>query len=69
MVRRIVAILIDLAPAWIWKPGNMRFLGTHALHFCYGHEGRRTIEWDGNDVAAGRRLWSTDGRDEKRATW
>jgi hypothetical protein len=66
-MRRLVAILIDLAPPWIWKSGNMRFVGAHTLHFCYGHEGRRTVEWDGHEYAAGRRIWLAEGHVENHA--
>jgi len=54
-MKRLVAALIDLAPAWLWKPANLRFVGTHTVHFCVGHEGRRTVEWDGREIAVGRR--------------
>jgi hypothetical protein len=56
---RVVAAIIDLAPGWIWKPANLRFVGSHELHFCFGHDGRRTIEWDGRKIASGRRQWHT----------
>jgi hypothetical protein len=52
---RLVARLIESAPAWLWKPANLRFVGSHMLHFCYGHEGRRTVEWDGREIVVGRR--------------
>jgi hypothetical protein len=53
----IVALLIDIAPAWIWKAGNFRYVGEHELHFCFGHDGRRTVEWDSHEIASGRREW------------
>ena len=56
-----MAFLIDHAPVWVWKPGNLRFIGSHVVHFCFGHEGRRTIEWDSREIAIGRRIW-LDGR-------
>ena len=55
MPRRAIETLIDAAPHWIWKPGNLRFIGARTLHFCYGLEGRRTVEWDGREIAVGRR--------------
>jgi hypothetical protein len=60
LVRRIAAMLIDLAPRWLWKPGNLRLVGSHALHFCFGYDGRRTVEWDTREIAAGRRQWLAD---------
>jgi hypothetical protein len=53
----MAAYLIDLAPAWPWKPSNLRFVGSHTLHFCYGDESRRTVEWDDKTIAVGRRRW------------
>jgi hypothetical protein len=53
----LAAVVIDHAPRWIWKPANLRMVGTHTLHFCFGHEGRRTVEWDGREVAVGHRNW------------
>jgi hypothetical protein len=54
---RILALLIDVAPRWVWKPANLRIVRGHTLHFCFGHEGRRTIEWDGREIGVGRRQW------------
>jgi hypothetical protein len=55
---RLVAAVIDIAPSWIWKPGNLRLVGSHTLHFRFGHEGRRTVEWDSRVVAIGRSTWA-----------
>src|SRR4029077_5063590 len=52
-VHRLVSGLVDIAPGWLWKPANLRYIGPHTLHFCFGHEGRRTVEWDGREVAVG----------------
>ena len=54
-MHRLVSGLVDLAPGWLWKPANLRYVGPHTLHFCFGHEGRRTVEWDGREVAVGGR--------------
>ena len=53
-MHRMAAYLIDLASGWLWKPGNLRFVGSHTLHFCYGEESRRTVEWDDKTIAVGR---------------
>jgi hypothetical protein len=60
MTTRVAAALLDRAPAWLWKPGNMRFVGSHTLHFCFGHGGRRTVEWDTREVASGLREWNAN---------
>ena len=52
---RAIGIVIDAAPRWLWKPSNLRFIAAHTLHFCYRHEGRRTVEWNGREIAVGRR--------------
>jgi hypothetical protein len=54
---RILAILIDLAPKRWWKVGNYRQVGSHDLHFCFDNGWQRTIEWDGREIASGRRTW------------
>jgi hypothetical protein len=59
-MKRLVGLLIDSAPAWVWKPANLRFVGPHMLHFCFGHEGRRTVEWDTREIAVGRRQWPAE---------
>ena len=56
-----MAALIDAAPAWLWKPGNLRFVGRHTLHFCFGHDGQRTVEWDSREVGVGDRRWLDAG--------
>jgi hypothetical protein len=56
LLRRYVAFLVDAAPAWLWRPGNLRFVGSHTVHFCWGHEGRRTIEIDSREIAVGNRV-------------
>jgi hypothetical protein len=55
VIRHPIPWLIDHAPAWIWRPGNLRFIGERTVHFCFGHDGRRTIEIEGREVAVGRR--------------
>jgi hypothetical protein len=56
-MKRLIALAIDFAPAWLWKSSNFRFVGSHTLHFCFGYEGRRTVEWDEREIAVGRRAW------------
>lgn len=56
----IASEIIDRAPSWLWRSGNLRCVRSHVLHFCFGRGGRRTIEWDGREVAAGRRTWLAD---------
>jgi hypothetical protein len=51
---RALAILVDVAPVWIWKPGNIRWIGSRILHFCY-RGSRRTVEFDGRDLLTGHR--------------
>jgi hypothetical protein len=53
-VDRALAVLIDAAPGWIWRPANLRFVGSHHVHFCY-RDGHRTFEIDGREIASGRR--------------
>jgi len=53
---RLLAPLIDVAPSWIWRPANFRQLGPFSVHFCYGDEGRRTIEIDGRELLVGNRV-------------
>jgi hypothetical protein len=53
--RRFLAELVHVAPEWIWRPGNLRMVGDHTIHFCYGN-GRRTVELDEREVIVGRRM-------------
>lgn len=50
----IVARLVDVLPLAWWRPGNLRLVGSHSLHFCVGG-GVRTVEWDGREIARGRK--------------
>jgi hypothetical protein len=54
-MKRIAAAMIDRAPVWIWRPGNLRFVGRHTVHFCVGGDGQRTVEIDAREVLRGRR--------------
>jgi hypothetical protein len=54
-MRRIAAEVIDRAPGWIWRPGNLRFVGRHSVHFCVADDGVRTVEINGDEVLRGRR--------------
>jgi len=49
--------MIDLAPSWLWKPANMRFIGSHTVHFCFDGSGHRTVEFDARELARGRRVF------------
>jgi hypothetical protein len=66
---RVRAAMVDLLPRRLWRAGNfyMPFnhrpvsylpeswtITDHTLHFCVA-EGRRTVEWDGQEVARGAR--------------
>jgi hypothetical protein len=51
-----MAPLIDAAPSWIWRPANFRQVGPLDIHFCYGHEGRRTVEVNGREILVGNRV-------------
>jgi hypothetical protein len=58
--------VVDILPRRLWRPSNffMPFnhrplpaswsLTDHTLHFCVA-DGRRTVEWDGREVARGTR--------------
>ena len=48
-------MVIDMAPGWIWRLANLGFIGSHTVHFCYGGNGKRTVELDGREVIRGRR--------------
>lgn len=63
------AAIVDRLPRKLWAPGNffMPFnhrpisylpeswkVADHRLHFCVA-DGRRTVEWDGREVARGTR--------------
>ncbi len=54
---RIPAAIVDLLPFRLRKPGNLRFLGDHMLHFFVGNKGPRTIEWDCREIGVGRRAF------------
>lgn len=54
-VQQILAALIDVAPAWLWKPANIRWVGSSILHFCYNNQSHRTVEFDGRTLIVGRR--------------
>jgi hypothetical protein len=54
---QLLPTAIDAMPAWIWRPGNLRFVGSNRLHFCIGWDGRRTVEWNDRPIAVGRRAW------------
>jgi hypothetical protein len=54
---RLLAPLVDIAPAWIWRPANFRQLGPLRVHFCFGHEGKRTVEINGREIIVGNRSW------------
>jgi hypothetical protein len=56
MVARLLGRVLDVAPDWIWKPANIRWVGSRILHFCYDGKGHRTIELDSNVLAIGRRV-------------
>jgi len=55
-MHRLLALVIDTAPSWIWRPANLRFIGRHAIHFCFSG-GRRIVEINARTVAIGRRIW------------
>ena len=57
---RRLAPLVDVAPAWIWRPANFRQLGPLDIHFCYGHNGHRTVEINGREIIAGNRVRNPD---------
>ena len=52
---RLLAGLIDVAPGWIWRPANLRLVGPHIIHSCYGNC-RRTVELNRREVIVGRRI-------------
>jgi hypothetical protein len=59
-VRRVGKVLrsrvVDVLPERLWRPGNV-YLGMR-LHFCVGGEpdpAVRTVEWNGSEVARGRK--------------
>jgi hypothetical protein len=56
-IRWVIGRLIDRAPGWIWKPANIRFVGSHTVHFCFAGDGRRTVELDDRTLASGHRRW------------
>ena len=56
LLDRLLAELVDVAPEFPWKPGNLRMIGSHSVHFCYGYGGHRTVEIDGREVIVGRRV-------------
>ena len=66
------AVIVDRLPRRLWRPGNhfmpfnhrpMSYLPqswkvtNHSLHFCVA-DGRRTVEWDGREVARGTRTFA-----------
>jgi hypothetical protein len=51
---RVLAILVDVAPVWMWKPANIRWIGSRTLHFCY-RDGHRTVEFESRVLLAGHR--------------
>lgn len=57
---RLLAPLVDVAPAWIWRPANFRQLGPLDIHFCFGHEGQRTVEINRREIIVGNRRWDAD---------
>lgn len=60
---RLLAPLVDVAPAWIWRPANLRQLGLLDVHFCYGHDGHRAIEINGRVDYR----WQSRSRSQRRA--
>jgi hypothetical protein len=54
-VKTLIAKAVDALPARLWLPGNLHFFGRSTLHFCLGGNGNRTVEWNGNEIASGRR--------------
>ena len=53
ILRRVLRpAVVDLLPTRLWRSGNLYW--SFRLHFCY--DPYRTVEWDGNEIARGRRL-------------
>jgi hypothetical protein len=63
---RLLALLIDVAPAWIWRSGNFRQPGSLDVHFCYGHDGQRTVEINGREIIVGNRARDPSHEQAKR---
>jgi hypothetical protein len=63
VMRLVPGVLVDLLPVDWWKPGNLRQVGDHSLHFC-ADDHVRTIEWDDRVVAQGRKLFPYGRWDE-----
>ena len=63
-LNRLLSELVDVSPEFPWKPGNFRMVGSHSVHFCYGHGGHRfavavalpSFELDDQGLEALRRL-------------
>lgn len=56
VLARLLSEIVDRAPEFPWKPGNLRMVGSHTVHFCFGHGGRRTVEIDDREIIVGRRM-------------
>jgi len=67
-MRTLIATVVDALPARLWLPGNLHFFRRNTLHFCLGGHGNRTVEWNGHEIARGRRdvtgSWPFDGSPE-----
>lgn len=50
---RLLVAVVDHAPAWIWRPVNLRFIGSTTIHFCYDGHGHRTIEIGDRTIVVG----------------
>ncbi|MCI4066081.1 hypothetical protein MRQ36_27460 [Micromonospora sp. R77] len=48
----MLALLVDLLPMKLWRPGNLSAGGR--LHFCVGWSDERTVEWQGRQIMAGK---------------
>lgn len=56
MIAQLTSRVVDAAPDWLWKPANIRWVGSRVLHFCYDGSGHRTVKLDSTILAVGRRV-------------
>jgi len=62
---RLIERVVDALPERLWRPGNLYMLPGGDWHFCVGSNPRtgqsvRTVEWQGREVARGRRRFDHD---------
>jgi hypothetical protein len=54
-MRLLPARFVDVLPQRWWRQGNVHMTAFGDIHFCVSRGGARCIEWQGKEVASGRK--------------